>query len=224
MGCENLEAFLKRLTRKLRNSNVEVWPARQARVQPIPLLMPVYPTGSVYSSQAREEIGEHRRRGDTYDVAHFAMRARTRGNRWTGECKQTRRMSKLLSPMHPLFRFLCSSVPVLTLPPMPGPTQLSLADARTLSLSLSLSFSLRHFGSISMGSLDLLYLAYPAATIPHLHALIPVHTSERIRYGRAYRARATFTLHNAGVLCFFLCAATVTSFRECAERHTVLSP
>jgi len=90
--------------------------------------------------------------------------------------------------------------------------------------SLSLSFSLRHFGSISMGSLDLLYLAYPAATIPHLHALIPVHTSERIRYGRAYRARATFTLHNAGVLCFFLCAATVTSFRECAERHTVLSP
>jgi hypothetical protein len=141
MGCENLEAFLKRLTRKLRNSNVEVWPARQARVQPIPLLMPVYPTGSVYSSQAREEIGEHRRRGDTYDVAHFAMRARTRGNRWTGECKQTRRMSKLLSPMHPLFRFLCSSVPVLTLPPMPGPTQLSLADARTLSLSLSLFLS-----------------------------------------------------------------------------------
>jgi len=176
----------------------------------------MYPSGSVYSSQAREEIGERRRGGDTYDVAHFAMRARTRGNRWTGECKQTRRMSKLLSPMHPLFRFLCSSVPVLTL--RPGCPALRSSRSRMRSRFPSLSFSPRHFGSVSMGSLDLLYLACPAATIPHLHALIPVHTGERIRYGRAYRARATFTLHNAGVLCFFLCAVAVTSFRECAER------
>ena len=84
----------------------------------------------------------------------------------------------------------------------------ALADgfARTLSRSLRL------FSSISLDSLNLLYLAYPAATVPHLYALIPVHTDSG--YLRESIPRATFTLHNASDLCFFLCAASVTLFRE----------
>lgn len=76
----------------------------------------------------------------------------------------------------------------------------------------TLSHSLRLFGSISLDRLDLLYLAYPAATIPHLYALIPVHTDSG--YLRESIPRATFTLHNASDLCFFLCAASVMIFRE----------
>lgn len=40
-------------------------------------------------------------------------------NRWTGGCKQTRRMPKLLSPMHPLFQGvpLCYPFPLIPLPP-----------------------------------------------------------------------------------------------------------
>lgn len=76
----------------------------------------------------------------------------------------------------------------------------------------TLSRSLRLFGSVSLDILDLLYLAYPAATVPHLYALIPVHTDSG--YLRESIPRATFTLHNASDLCFFLCAASVTLFRE----------
>lgn len=80
------------------------------------------------------------------------------------------------------------------------------------SRGFALSRSLRLFSSISLDRLDLLYLAYPAATIPHLYALIPVHTDSG--YLRESIPRATFTLHNASNLCFFLCAASVTLFRE----------
>lgn len=82
--------------------------------------------------------------------------------------------------------------------------------ARTHTHIHTLSRSLRLFGSISLDSLDLLYLAYPAATIPHLYALIPVHTDSG--YLRESIPRATFTLHNASDLCFFLRAASVTLF------------
>lgn len=67
-----------------------------------------------------------------------AMRTR---NRWTDGCKQTRRMSKLLSPMHPLFRFLCSSVLILTLHRC-RPYALAGSHAHTFSLSPSLWFHL----------------------------------------------------------------------------------
>lgn len=80
-----------------------------------------------------------------------------------------------------------------------GPT-LSSVHAHFLAPSIS-------SGSISLGSLDLLYLAYPAATIPHLYALISVHTDNG--YLRENISRISFTLHNADDLCFFLCASHV---------------
>jgi len=118
-------------------------------------------------------------------------------------------MSKLLSPMHPLFRFLCSSV-------------LTLRRCRPYTLSRirthTLSRSLRLFGSVSLDSHDLLYLAYPAVTVPHLYALIPVHTGSG--YLRESIPRATFTLHNASDLCFFLYVASVMLFREWPKGHS----
>lgn len=106
---------------------------------------------------------------------------------------------------------LCSGFSVhpfsfLIPPPMLVLRSLAGSHARTLSRSLRL------FGSISLDNLDLLYLAYPAATVPHLYALIPVHTDSG--YLRESIPRATFTLHNASDLCFFLRAASVTLFRE----------
>lgn len=144
-------------------------------------------------------------------VRRCTFRCDVRGNRWTDGCKQTRRMSKLLSPMHPLFWFLRSSVLVSHPSADVGPT---LSRARTHTLSRSL----RLFGAISLDSLDLLYLAYPAATVPHLYALIPVHTDSG--YLRESIPRATFTLHNASDLCFFLRAASVTLFRRAPKGHS----
>lgn len=65
-----------------------------------------------------------------------------RGNRWTDGCKQTRRMSKLLSPMHPLFRFLCSSVLVSHPLPMSALCSRGRVRTHTFSLPSSLRFHL----------------------------------------------------------------------------------
>lgn len=99
-----------------------------------------YPAGNIYSAETREEIGDCRR-GDTYDAATLHILRCVHENRWTDGCKQTRRMSKLLSPMHPLSRFLCSSVLVSHPPPM------SALRSRTHTLSRSL----RLFGFILSG-------------------------------------------------------------------------
>lgn len=171
---------------------------------------PVYSIGSigifdrkhVFCFETREEIGDCRC-GDTYDVAHFAMRcvrgiAEPMDVSKPAECRNYSLRCTLCSgfSVHP-FSFSPSTDV--------GPT---LSRVRTHTLS----HSLRLFGSISLDRLDLLYLVYPAATIPHLYALIPVHTDSG--YLRESIPRATFTLHNASDLCFFLCAASVTIFRE----------
>lgn len=63
-------------------------------------------------------------------------------NRWTDGCKQTRRMSKLLSPMHLVFRFLCSSILVLTLRQCRWPYALVRTRIHFLAFSASLVPSL----------------------------------------------------------------------------------
>jgi len=108
---------------------------------------------------------------------------------------------------------LCSGFSVHPFSPSAdvGPT---LSRVRTHTLSRSL----RLFGSVSLGSHDLLYLAYPAVTVSHLYALIPVHTGSG--YLRESIPRATFTLHNASDLCFFLYVASVMLFREWPKGHS----
>lgn len=114
--------------------------------------------------KAREEIGD-RRCGDMYDVAHFANAhaeiVEPLNVSKPAECRNYSLRCTLCSgfSVHP-FRFSPSADVVPTLSRM---------HVHFLALSVISA-------PISLGSLDLLYLAYPAATIPHLHALIPVHT------------------------------------------------
>lgn len=109
-------------------------------------------------------------------------------NRWTGGCKQTRRMPKLLSPMHPL-----SQLPLLSV------------------LVLTLRRSLPNFPSL----FSLLFLRAVLWT-PPTHCISPTqlrHSQPLCVNSCTYRERiptgkgillATFTLHNAGDLCFLL--------------------
>lgn len=74
------------------------------------------------------------------------------------------------------------------------------------------------FGSLWTTSI-LLYLAYPAATVPHLYALILVHTDSGYLPGERI-PRATFTLHNASDLCFFLRAEPLHVIPRASKGHS----
>lgn len=110
-----------------------------------------------FVSESEERRKNSRRltvyRGETTVHVH---RCTHNENRWTGGCKQTRRMPKLLSSMHPLSQLPLLSVLVLTL-------RRSLPNFPTPFAPFSCSFATR---SLPLDTPDLLYLAYPAATLP----------------------------------------------------------
>lgn len=113
-----------------------------------------------------EEIGE-RHCGDTYDVAHFAYAkiAEPIDVSKPAECRNYSLRCTLCSgfSVHPF-----SFSPSFSL-------RISALRFRGCTHTFSLPPSPRLLIS-PLATLDLLYLAYPAATIPYLYALIPVHT------------------------------------------------
>ena len=88
-------------------------------------------------------------------------------NRWTKGCKQTRRMAKLLSPMHPLFSF-------------------SVRTARCHPPPLCLF----RYPRQPMTS----YISPTQLRQSHLYALILVHTDSR--YPTKYRVRNVYLAYN----------------------------
>lgn len=130
-----------------------------------------------FVSESEERRKNSRRltvyRGETTVHIH---RCTHNENRWTGGCKQTRRMPKLLSSMHPLSQLPLLSVLVLTLrrslPNFPTPPRPFLVLFRH-----ALSASGHPRPSVSR---------LPSCDTPNLYALILVHTDSGYLRERVY--------------------------------------